>query len=232
MAYSDSPQKGRQQKLSSQQRGLVRAFWPMFRNFQPMRHQTTDSLHWRESTILAINQIVPGWCALPSLRPVSSDYLDVHIIKHRIWIRSASSVFDPTGYVFCVLPHRPSLPLWKSCIACLSSASVFMTNGPRAAMGSSRGAPASSNTFVSGSRPCSSSLVPALFMTAIPWGPMVRLARSPSFSDPTATFPLRTKSTRLCPSAMSNVYPAPGVLSWMSHRSTGVNVWAGPFCPL
>mmetsp|Transcript_13072 Transcript_13072/g.36774 ORF Transcript_13072/g.36774 Transcript_13072/m.36774 type:complete len:216 (+) Transcript_13072:134-781(+) len=119
------------------------------------------------------------------------------------------------------LPHMlPNLPFWKSTMALRIWSGVFMTKGPRAAMGSSMGSPASSSTLVSFCLALRTTLEPPRLVMATSCGP-----RSlPCTTRP----PLRTKMMTLFPSTVSSTNSFFVLLMRMSHMSTCVHVLAGP----
>ena len=66
-------------------------------------------------------------------------------------VRSVLGLVSVVG-ALCTLGMVPSRPFWKSSNACITSALVFITNGPAHATGSRIGRPPSTSTSRAGVR--------------------------------------------------------------------------------
>mmetsp|Transcript_807 Transcript_807/g.3344 ORF Transcript_807/g.3344 Transcript_807/m.3344 type:complete len:423 (+) Transcript_807:1022-2290(+) len=124
-----------------------------------------------------------------------------------------------------IASHRPMSPFMKSLFACMISSCVFMTNGPRAAMGSSMGSPASRSTSVLASVAERRSTSPPRCISATPCG-FTGFA-----SSPTVIAPRRTNTMVLWPSGTGTSKDTSFAAIRMSRSSTGVCVVAAPFTP-
>mmetsp|Transcript_12188 Transcript_12188/g.29469 ORF Transcript_12188/g.29469 Transcript_12188/m.29469 type:complete len:247 (+) Transcript_12188:176-916(+) len=105
------------------------------------------------------------------------------------------------------------------------SCCVFITKGPRAAMGSSSGSPPSSSTSVLGSVALRRSVLPPRCMSATP------CCSTGALDSPTVMPPRRTNTMVLWPSGMGTSKHTPGVAMRMSSSSTGECTNAAPACP-
>mmetsp|Transcript_3716 Transcript_3716/g.7799 ORF Transcript_3716/g.7799 Transcript_3716/m.7799 type:complete len:219 (+) Transcript_3716:66-722(+) len=123
--------------------------------------------------------------------------------------------------------HRPIRPDLKSRLASMISLSVFMTKGPRAAIGSLSGWPESTMIWVFSSLALRTADEPCVPKIAIPCGPIA----SRPWPSPTTMPPLRTKMIVLWPSGKLSRTGTFGVSIRMSHRSIGVCVMAAPALP-
>mmetsp|Transcript_10682 Transcript_10682/g.43064 ORF Transcript_10682/g.43064 Transcript_10682/m.43064 type:complete len:256 (-) Transcript_10682:314-1081(-) len=121
--------------------------------------------------------------------------------------------------------YRPILPFMKSLLAWRISSCVFITNGPRAAIGSSMGSPASSSTSVFFCVAVSLSVSPPRCISATPC-----CSTFLSFS-PTVISPRRTNTMVLCPSGIGTSNGTFELAMRMSRSSTGEWVSAGALHP-
>mmetsp|Transcript_24439 Transcript_24439/g.79778 ORF Transcript_24439/g.79778 Transcript_24439/m.79778 type:complete len:309 (-) Transcript_24439:382-1308(-) len=121
---------------------------------------------------------------------------------------------------FCYVPIRPDI---KSICACMSSSCVFITNGPRAAIGSSIGSPAMMSTCVSGLSATSCTAEPSCPSSATPCASTTEAADVPA----TRTAPARTNTIAVCPSGIG-ISASFSSASLTSNSSSGLYVLAGP----
>mmetsp|Transcript_4113 Transcript_4113/g.14414 ORF Transcript_4113/g.14414 Transcript_4113/m.14414 type:complete len:255 (-) Transcript_4113:571-1335(-) len=113
----------------------------------------------------------------------------------------------------------------KSLFAREISSCVFITNGPRAAMGSSMGSPARTKISVSFSVAVNRNVSPPRCISATP------CCSTFFFPSPTVIPPLLTKTTVLWPSGTGTSKSTSATATRTSRSSTGVCVDAAPLTP-